>query len=186
MDEEALFGQDVPETYDDVDNAYGGAGSYDDDYEPWGGAAPEYEGAYDEDYEHPYADDEYAQQLRDSIVGEVGQVLHQALAPMLRQQVMNQLGDPHRVAEYVDGLSAEDLAFVATHPGLSRALRLAAGGGDHEYGGQAPHSEWGYMPERPSLTASDQRELQTAQSVWADQPWFDAKAFRDMTFGRSH
>lgn len=76
-------------------------------------------------------EDPYMQQIEDRITNRVQQVLQQTLGPIQMRQAMEQLAvghDPSAISEYTEGLTPQELQFMASHPGLKRMAQDALRG----------------------------------------------------------
>lgn len=100
----------------------------------------------------------YAAHLRQTITAEVvGAMRAERQAEAARQEALRSLGGD-AVAPYLEGLSAQDLGFMANHPGLSRLLKAVTQPEQKPQRG-APRSEGSYVEDNPGMGARQQREM---------------------------
>ncbi len=95
------------------------------------------------------------------------------LQPIMQQNALAQLAggaDASRVASYVEGLGANEIEFIAKHPGLSRAIREASGAAPAGDKARAPRSENGFAPDSPSMTREMEVEAERALMAFRNIP----------------
>lgn len=97
-------------------------------------------------------EDPYARQIEDRVTRQVQQLLHQTLGPIQHRQALEQLAmghDPAALRDYTEGLTPQELQFMASHPGLSRMAQDALRGRTSTPAVQSTRSSEGFDGDEP-------------------------------------